>query len=63
MSSTSGKVALVNNTTTLTGACPTGAAGIIDFVGYGTEPIVLKAQDQRHAFKHYGCPQKERRLF
>jgi len=35
VSSTSGKVALVNNTTTLTGTCPTGS-GIVDFVGYGT---------------------------
>lgn len=35
MSAASGKVALVNNTTLLTGNCPTGAA-IVDFVGYGT---------------------------
>jgi|GEM_PF-3133272 len=35
MSATAGKVALVNNTTTLTGSCPTGAS-IVDFVGYGT---------------------------
>src|SRR6185369_7078619 len=35
VSSTSGKIALVNNTTTLTGACPTGS-GIVDFIGYGT---------------------------
>ena len=34
MGATAGKVALVNNTTALTGACPTGA-NIIDFVGYG----------------------------
>jgi predicted extracellular nuclease len=34
MSATAGKVALVNNSTALTGACPTGAQ-IIDFVGYG----------------------------
>ena len=34
MSATSGKVALVNNTTTLTGTCPSGS-GIVDFVGYG----------------------------
>jgi len=33
MSATAGKVALVNNTTTLTGSCPT--TGIVDFVGYG----------------------------
>lgn len=35
MSGTAGKVALVNNGTALTGACPTGAQ-IIDFVGFGT---------------------------
>jgi predicted extracellular nuclease len=35
MSATAGKVALVNTTTALTGACPTGAS-IIDFVGFGT---------------------------
>jgi uncharacterized repeat protein (TIGR01451 family) len=35
MSATVGKVALVNGTTALSGACPTGAT-IIDFVGYGT---------------------------
>jgi len=34
MSATSGKVALVNNTTALTGACPS-SANIIDQVGYG----------------------------
>ena len=34
MSSTAGKVALVNSTTLLTGSCPT--AGVIDFVGFGT---------------------------
>ncbi len=33
MSATSGKVALVNGTTSLTGTCPTGSE---DFVGYGT---------------------------
>lgn len=37
MSATTGKVALVNNQTTLSGACPSfGAAGIVDFIGYGT---------------------------
>lgn len=38
MSATAAKVALVNCTTALTGACPsnvTGACSIIDFVGYG----------------------------
>lgn len=35
MSATAGKLALVNVTTALTGACPTGAT-IEDFVGFGT---------------------------
>jgi predicted extracellular nuclease len=35
MSATASKVALVNTTVALSGACPTGAT-IIDFVGYGT---------------------------
>ena len=35
MSATAGKVALVNTTTALTGACPIGA-GVQDFVGFGT---------------------------
>ncbi len=34
MAATAGKVALVSNTTVLTGTCPTGGA-IVDFVGYG----------------------------
>jgi VCBS repeat-containing protein len=34
VSSTSGKVALVSNTTTLTGTCPS-VSGIVDFLGYG----------------------------
>ena len=33
MSATTGKVALVNNATTLTGTCPTG---LVDFVGFGS---------------------------
>ncbi len=37
MSATTGKVALVNTTTALSGACPSGAS-IIDFVGYGSAP-------------------------
>jgi DNA/RNA endonuclease G (NUC1) len=37
MGATAGKVALVNNTTTLTTNCPNaGAGGIVDFIGYGT---------------------------
>lgn len=35
MNATAGKLALVNTTTALSGACPTGAL-IIDLVGYGT---------------------------
>ncbi|HVG20250.1 MAG TPA: Ig-like domain repeat protein [Blastocatellia bacterium] len=35
MSATAGKVALVSNSSPLSGACPTGAS-IIDFVGYGS---------------------------
>ncbi|HEY6391565.1 MAG TPA: lamin tail domain-containing protein, partial [Bryobacteraceae bacterium] len=35
MSATAAKVALLNTTTALTGACPTGG-GIQDFIGYGT---------------------------
>ena len=35
MSATGGKVALVNNTTTLSGACPVSTS-IIDLIGYGT---------------------------
>ncbi|MCA2978927.1 MAG: lamin tail domain-containing protein [Myxococcaceae bacterium] len=34
MSSTAGKVALTNSTTTLTGSCPMGST-VVDFVGYG----------------------------
>jgi DNA/RNA endonuclease G (NUC1)/fibronectin type 3 domain-containing protein len=34
MSATAGKIALVNSTTALAGACPTGSS-IIDFVGFG----------------------------
>lgn len=35
MSATAGKLALVNSTTALAGSCPSAAAGVIDFVGYG----------------------------
>lgn len=36
MSATAGKVALVSNQTALTGTNPAGAAGVVDFVGYGS---------------------------
>ncbi|MFP5265294.1 MAG: Ig-like domain repeat protein [Blastocatellia bacterium] len=35
MAAGAGKVALVNNSTALSGACPSGAS-VVDFVGYGT---------------------------
>ncbi len=35
MSGTSGKVALMNTTTTLSGSSPVGTSGLQDFVGYG----------------------------
>jgi hypothetical protein len=42
MSATAAKVALVNGTTALSGACPTlngtGSPAILDFIGYGTTP-------------------------
>ena len=36
MSGTNGKVALVNSTTPLSGACPSADASIVDFIGYGS---------------------------
>jgi len=36
MSATSGKIALVSNSNSLSGACPIGASTVVDFVGYGT---------------------------
>lgn len=38
MAATSGKVALVNSTTALSGSsgCPTAAQGVVDYVGFGT---------------------------
>ena len=38
MSQSAGKIALVSNTTTLSGVCPTSAA-IVDFVGYGAHVL------------------------
>jgi len=40
ISSGSTKVALVSNTTAITGACPNAASGLIDLVGYGSDPII-----------------------
>ena len=36
LSATTGKVALVNSTTALTGACPLPNTNVLDFIGYGT---------------------------
>lgn len=36
MSATAAKVALMNTSTALTGACPSPGATVVDFVGYGT---------------------------
>jgi hypothetical protein len=36
LSATTGKVALVNSTTPLTGACPIPSSAVLDFIGYGT---------------------------
>jgi RHS repeat-associated protein len=36
MNATAGKVALVNNSTTLSGTSPLSASGLVDFVGYGS---------------------------
>lgn len=58
MSATSGKVALVSNTTLLSGACP---AGVIDFIGFGTancsETAVIAALTNTLAAKRVanGC--------
>ena len=60
VSSTSGKVALVSNQTTLTGNCPVGG-GIIDFVGYGTEtcaegsPAAVLTNTTAALRKNNGC--------
>jgi predicted extracellular nuclease len=35
LNATAGKVALVYHSTPLSGACPSGSGGIVDFVGYG----------------------------
>lgn len=49
MSGTSGKVALVNNSTALTGTCPTGAV-IVDFVGFGSGPNCFEGTGTTPAF-------------
>jgi uncharacterized protein len=44
MSGTAGKVALVSNSTALTGDCPIPNAAIIDFIGYGTTASCAEGQ-------------------
>jgi len=43
-SATTGKIALVNGTAALSGACPTGA-NIVDFIGFGTANCFLGSGD------------------
>lgn len=43
MSATSAKVALVNNSAALSGACPSPSANVIDFVGYGSSATCSEA--------------------
>src|SRR5205085_6104119 len=61
MGATSGKVALVSNTTALTGTCPTGA-GIVDFIGYdgancfeGANPAPTLTNTTAALRKNDGC--------
>ena len=62
MGSTSGKVALVTNTTALAGGCPTGN-GIVDMVGYGgnsatcfeTTPVAALSNTTAAVRKSNGC--------
>jgi hypothetical protein len=59
LSADTGKIALVANTTALSGVCPTGGA-IVDFVGYGvtcSETNPTGAASATHAVirKHNGC--------
>ena len=63
VSSTSTKVALVNNTTLIPATCPNAAAGIVDFVGYGSHGLVLKAQGRSSCLQTHGRAQTGRRLF
>ncbi len=44
-SATTGKIALVNGTTALTGTCPATGSNIVDFIGYGTATCFLGAGD------------------
>jgi endonuclease G len=62
MAAGAGKIALVNNVTTLTGSCPTGS-NIMDFVGYGSNASCFEGSGPTEdlgntlaAFRtHLGC--------
>jgi len=61
MGATSGKVALVSNTTALAGTCPTGS-GIVDFIGYdgancfeGANPAPTLTNPTAALRKNDGC--------
>jgi DNA/RNA endonuclease G (NUC1) len=62
MAAGAGKIALVNNATTLSGACPTGSS-LIDFVGYGSNASCFEGSgptpdlgNTLAAFRtHFGC--------
>ena len=65
LAATAGKVALVNNTTALTGTCPTGAS-IIDFVGFGatancseTAPTAAPSNTTAVLRKTNGCTETD----
>ena len=67
--STQGKIALVNNTTVLSGNCPNFAAnGIVDFIGYGaadcaeTTPTAVISNTQAAIRKNGGCTDTDHNL-
>lgn len=49
LNATAGKVALVNNMNQLSGTCPPGSAGIVDFVGYGNSAGCFEGTDSAPA--------------
>src|SRR5205085_5313045 len=70
MGSTQGKVALVNNTTVLSGNCPAFVAnGIVDFVGYGaadcseTSPSAVISNTTAAIRNQNGCQDTDNNSF
>ena len=62
VSSTSTKVALLNNTITITAACPDpAAAGIVDFIGYGSTDC-FEGSGTAPANQHHRSLEGKRRL-